>query len=108
MKLFVATILGTYTLAQDATTVPKACEKLKTTLDAAKGDDAIKKAKTAYDSCVAEEKAKTIVYGSSECLFCYHEDRQVGFLAAFSYCKQQDVCLKDAWNYINRPCQSEW
>lgn len=35
-------------------------------------------------------------------------DSNSGFLVSYSYCKQLDECLKDAWNYINRPCLDDW
>lgn len=46
--------------------------------------------------------------GSAECLYCRRMDKNSGFLVSYSYCQQQDECLKDAWNYINRDCQSGW
>ncbi len=46
--------------------------------------------------------------GSSACLYCRNQDLNGGFLVSYSYCEHQDVCLKDAWNYIRRDCQSGW
>ena len=46
--------------------------------------------------------------GSSSCLYCRNQDINSGFLVSYSYCSHQDVCLKDAWNYINRDCLSGW
>ena len=46
--------------------------------------------------------------GSSACLYCRNQDLNAGFLVSYSYCEHQDVCLKDAWNYIRRDCLSEW
>ena len=45
---------------------------------------------------------------SSSCLYCRNQDNNAGFLVSYSYCKQTDDCLKDAWNYINRECLSTW
>jgi len=46
--------------------------------------------------------------GSSQCLYCRNQDLNAGFLVSYSYCEHQDVCLKDAWNYIRRDCLSTW
>ena len=46
--------------------------------------------------------------GSSACLYCRNQDLNAGFLVSYSYCEHQDICLKDAWNYIRRDCLSEW
>ena len=54
--------------------------------------------------CVAAAHAA----GSSACLYCRNQDINAGFLVTYSYCQHQDVCLKDAWNYINRDCLSGW
>ena len=35
-------------------------------------------------------------------------DLNAGFLVSYSYCATTDVCLMDAWNYINRPCTGGW
>ena len=43
-----------------------------------------------------------------QCLYCRNEDRKAGFLVSYSYCDQQEVCLKDAWNYIKRECMTGW
>ena len=43
-----------------------------------------------------------------QCLFCRNEDIKAGFLVSFSYCDQQELCLKDAWNYISRNCATKW
>merc|ERR1712166_157389 len=45
---------------------------------------------------------------SSSCLYCRRMDTNSGFLVSYSYCTQLDECLKDAWNYINRPCLDKW
>ena len=41
-----------------------------------------------------------------ECLYCRRQDKSAGFLVSYSYCNQSDTCLKDAWNYITRKCES--
>jgi hypothetical protein len=41
-------------------------------------------------------------------MYCRRMDTNSGFLVSYSYCKQSDECLMDAWNYINRDCQSNW
>ena len=46
--------------------------------------------------------------GSSACMYCRRMDTNSGFLVSYSYCNQLDECLKDAWNYINRPCLDDW
>lgn len=46
--------------------------------------------------------------GSAECMYCRRMDSNSGFLVSYSYCQQADTCLQDAWNYINRDCQSGW
>ena len=45
---------------------------------------------------------------SSACMYCRRMDNNSGFLVSYSYCETSDECLKDAWNYINRDCQSGW
>jgi len=46
--------------------------------------------------------------GKSACLYCRNQDLNSGFLVSYSYCDHQDVCLKDAWNYIQRDCLGGW
>ena len=57
---------------------------------------------------VAGLLAAAVSAGSSACLYCRNQDLNSGFMISYSYCKHQDVCLKDAWNYINRDCLSKW
>ena len=45
---------------------------------------------------------------TSACLHCRNQDLNAGFLVSWSYCQHQDICLKDAWNYIRRECLSDW
>ena len=45
---------------------------------------------------------------SPACLYCRRMDINAGFLVTYSYCNQLTECLKDAWNYINRPCLDDW
>jgi len=45
---------------------------------------------------------------SQSCLYCRRMDKNSGFLVSYSYCQTNDDCLKDAWNYINRGCESGW
>ena len=45
---------------------------------------------------------------SSQCLYCRNQDILSGFMTSYHYCQQQDSCLQDLWNYINRECGSEW
>ena len=40
----------------------------------------------------------------SKCLSCRRQSITAGFLETYSYCKQTNECLGDAWNYIDRPC----
>lgn len=42
------------------------------------------------------------------CLYCRYTDLEATFLESHSYCDQTKDCLADAWNYIDRPCPSEW
>ena len=58
--------------------------------------------------CAALFAAAVAAQGSSQCLYCRNQDINSGFLVSYSYCEHQDTCLKDAWNYINRDCLSEW
>ena len=39
---------------------------------------------------------------------CRQEDIAAGFLYTYSYCAATDVCLADAWNYIDNKCSSVW
>ena len=39
---------------------------------------------------------------------CIYEDNNAGFLDSFSYCQAIDVCLENAWNYIDYKCASTW
>ena len=58
---------------------------------------------------VAAALSATAAYaGSSACLYCRNQDLNGGFLVSYSYCEQTDICLKDAWNYINRECLYGW
>ena len=41
-------------------------------------------------------------------MYCKRMDENSGFLVSYSFCEVENTCLKDAWNYINRDCQSEW
>ena len=41
-------------------------------------------------------------------MYCRNEDRKAGLLVTYSYCDQQEACLKDAWNYIKRECATDW
>ena len=59
----------------------------------------------AQDEVASEEEAKT---PSSECMYCRRMDQNSGFLVSYSYCEVNDECLQDAWNYINRDCNSDW
>ena len=45
---------------------------------------------------------------SAQCMYCRRMDLNAGFLVSYSYCSATDVCLMDAWNYINRPCTGGW
>lgn len=57
---------------------------------------------------VAAVLGAVVSAGSSACLYCRNQDLNAGFMVSYSYCKHLDTCLKDAWNYINRDCLSEW
>ena len=48
------------------------------------------------------------VSGSAACLNCLNSDNKAGFLDSYSYCSAIDVCLEDAWNYIDYKCSSSW
>lgn len=48
------------------------------------------------------------VNGQAKCLYCVYSDTNAGFLDSFSYCSAIDVCLENAWNYIDYKCSSEW
>mmetsp|Transcript_32506 Transcript_32506/g.24018 ORF Transcript_32506/g.24018 Transcript_32506/m.24018 type:complete len:122 (-) Transcript_32506:172-537(-) len=39
---------------------------------------------------------------------CRWQDDNSGFIASYQYCSASDVCLKNAWNYINYDCESKW
>lgn len=45
---------------------------------------------------------------SAECMYCRRMDQNAGFLVTYSYCEQENTCLMDAWNYINRDCATDW
>ena len=45
---------------------------------------------------------------SQSCLYCRRMDKNAGFLVSYSFCDSNDTCLKDAWNYINRDCETGW
>lgn len=55
-----------------------------------------------------DENGEIILEASPECMYCRRMDKNSGFLVSYSYCAQSDECLMDAWNYINRDCQSGW
>ena len=57
---------------------------------------------------VASALISSAMAASSACLYCRRMDINAGFLVSYSYCNQLDECLKDAWNYINRPCLDDW
>ena len=46
--------------------------------------------------------------GKSQCLYCRNQDLNAGFLVSYSYCDHDELCLKDAWNYISRDCLTGW
>ena len=39
---------------------------------------------------------------------CVYSDNNAGFLDSYSYCSAIDVCLQNAWNYIDYKCVDEW
>ena len=43
-----------------------------------------------------------------KCMYCRRNDENSGFLNMWSYCKDNDTCLHNQWNYIARPCESGW
>ena len=45
---------------------------------------------------------------SVECLSCKLKDAKSGLTYSYSYCKKEDLCLKDEWNYINAWCPTKW
>lgn len=45
---------------------------------------------------------------STNCLYCRKQDSEAGWLLSYSYCVDNDECLMDAWNYLDRPCESDW
>ena len=45
---------------------------------------------------------------SSKCMYCRRMDGNAGFLVSYSFCNTTDTCLKDAWNYLNKGCESGW
>ena len=57
---------------------------------------------------VVDENGEVVINPSPECMYCRRMDLNSGFLVSYSYCAQSDECLMDAWNYINRDCQSGW
>ena len=42
------------------------------------------------------------------CLYCRYTDLKSTFLESYSYCDSASECLADEWNYIDRPCSSDW
>ena len=56
----------------------------------------------------AQEEDESTAEPSSQCLYCRNQDLLSGFMTSYHYCQQQDFCLQDLWNYINRDCGSEW
>ena len=43
-----------------------------------------------------------------KCMYCKRNDENSGFLNSWSYCQATDTCLHNAWNYIQRECESDW
>ena len=41
------------------------------------------------------------------CLYCRYTDLRATFLESWSYCKTNQECLADQWNYIDRECNDE-
>ena len=58
--------------------------------------------------CAALSVAAVQAAGKSACLFCRDRDRNSGILVSWSYCAHQDICLENAWNYIQRDCLGGW
>ena len=54
---------------------------------------------------VVEENAQVPL---PACLYCARMDNLAGFLVSYSYCDERDECLKDAYSYLNRPCDTKW
>ena len=49
-----------------------------------------------------------VKYANAQCLYCHRMDMNGGFLKSYSYCNHTDECLEDAWNYLNKECESGW
>ena len=47
-------------------------------------------------------------YPLRNCLYCKKADEDAHFLTSYSYCRQTEDCLANAWNYLDRPCQTGW
>ena len=42
------------------------------------------------------------------CLYCRYTDLRATFLESWSYCRANEECLADQWNYIDRSCNDGW
>ena len=49
-----------------------------------------------------------VAQATQQCMYCRRQDLNAGFLVSYSYCEEKDECLKDAWNYISKGCDSGW
>ena len=45
---------------------------------------------------------------TDNCLYCKYMDTNSAAMYSYSWCKERDMCLLDAWNYYNQRCPSEW
>ena len=58
---------------------------------------------------MAGSLASIAIAANNECLYCRRQDENSGAFISWSYCQQQDRCVKDAWNLIqNNYCLSGW
>ena len=54
------------------------------------------------------DRTGTNTTASVVCLQCKLLDSRSAFTYTHSYCKKDDTCLMDQWNYVNAWCPSKW
>lgn len=55
---------------------------------------------------IAASTAAAVAFAEAlpKCLYCKRNDEASGLLNTWSYCKPQDSCVHNVWNYIQRDC----
>ena len=52
--------------------------------------------------------ASSVDAALKNCLYCKKTDQGATYMTSYSYCAQQEECLANAWNYLDRPCEGGW